>query len=337
MEPLCPLSESFPQHAASPVLVAPQKPPAAFFLFARANRAQLAMQSNAKTFGAISKVVADTWKALSEVERAPYHNQAIDARMKYDQELEAFRAATASAELPAPERASSSSTGSRRSQRVASRTLKSSLAAALKAVKMQSKKKRAPKRAAASSRPSHLQDSPQSPQVVGASSPADQLTEEQEWKRFTPTFIDASKCLARTWNGGWGGQCDHPRGNTTGLCKMHLKDLCHGCVDGPIPAKKLAEFQKAARSPKKGEAQSTPSRSKRPGTSSPAKVLPAKRRKQVAQSPTAAEQVFEIQVKPQPVAEELEQRKVKAQQLISAMHAAPLPRRRSSRAFGPAL
>lgn len=72
---------------------------------------------------------------------------------------------------------------------------------------------------------------------------------KEAWRRFTPAEVVGSKCLARTWGGGRGGQCHRlPKGGQ-GMCEFHLK--CdqwakHGRVDGPIPEAKLQEFQRAA-------------------------------------------------------------------------------------------
>lgn len=71
------------------------------------------------------------------------------------------------------------------------------------------------------------------------------------WKRFTPSVIAPDRCMARIWNGGIGGQCRN--NNVTyetyngSFCAFHsARDTwrIHGRVDGPIPAMKLAEFQK---------------------------------------------------------------------------------------------
>ncbi|CAJ1412704.1 unnamed protein product [Effrenium voratum] len=63
---------------------------------------------------------------------------------------------------------------------------------------------------------------------------------------------DPSRCLARVWAEGKGGQCQKPA-EEGGLCKQHVTDAskhkgvpCHGFVDGEIPAAKLEAFRKAA-------------------------------------------------------------------------------------------
>ena len=70
------------------------------------------------------------------------------------------------------------------------------------------------------------------------------------WKRFTPPSVDMSRCLARIWSGGRGGQCANPPLPGEDLCKRHAakfgKDGCHGKVTGEIPEKKLKEFEKEA-------------------------------------------------------------------------------------------
>ena len=65
---------------------------------------------------------------------------------------------------------------------------------------------------------------------------------------FTPVVLDLRLCLARTWNGGRGGQC--PKKQCVGkLCQMHARrgGLAHGLVTGPVPPAKLREFQQNAR------------------------------------------------------------------------------------------
>lgn len=57
--------------------------------------------------------------------------------------------------------------------------------------------------------------------------------------------------MARTWNLGVGGQCHKcPVAVGQAFCKQHEGEKwnVHGRVDGPIPAKKLCEFLKAAES-----------------------------------------------------------------------------------------
>ena len=61
-------------------------------------------------------------------------------------------------------------------------------------------------------------------------------------KRFTPKKIDRSKCLARTWNKGYGGQCDSKPIANKVLCKDHTVRLTHGYVTGSVPFKKLEAF-----------------------------------------------------------------------------------------------
>ena len=65
---------------------------------------------------------------------------------------------------------------------------------------------------------------------------------------FTPTSIlDGSRCLARTWGGGGGGQCalrPVPGGQH---CRRHSVSNAHGDVNTPIPPSKLRDFQRARR------------------------------------------------------------------------------------------
>eukprot|EP00434_Breviolum_minutum_P031880 symbB.v1.2.028195.t1/scaffold2897.1/size67685/6 len=68
---------------------------------------------------------------------------------------------------------------------------------------------------------------------------------------FSPKTIDCAKCLARTWNNGEGGQCQEAREDDL-LCYKHQRmavskqGLLNGLVNGPIPEKRLREFQEAA-------------------------------------------------------------------------------------------
>eukprot|EP00929_Paragymnodinium_shiwhaense_P122426 TRINITY_DN95134_c0_g1_i1.p1 TRINITY_DN95134_c0_g1~~TRINITY_DN95134_c0_g1_i1.p1 ORF type:complete len:348 (-),score=49.93 TRINITY_DN95134_c0_g1_i1:227-1138(-) len=71
---------------------------------------------------------------------------------------------------------------------------------------------------------------------------------EQVGREFTPSPIDVLGCLARTWNGGAGGQCKRRRCAGSEFCTVHAKQNLyevHGRVDGPIPPAKLKDFQRA--------------------------------------------------------------------------------------------
>ena len=74
--------------------------------------------------------------------------------------------------------------------------------------------------------------------------------ETARWKRFTPSSVDLSRCLARTWSGGRGGQRVNAPLLGEDLCKRHAakfgQEGCHGKVTGGIPEKKLKEFEKEA-------------------------------------------------------------------------------------------
>ena len=71
---------------------------------------------------------------------------------------------------------------------------------------------------------------------------------ELDWRPFTPSIVDPSKCMARTWAGGRGGQCTKPRSAGERYCKLCKRGkLAHGAVDGPIPEKKLIEFKNSAK------------------------------------------------------------------------------------------
>ena len=67
------------------------------------------------------------------------------------------------------------------------------------------------------------------------------------WQFFTPAIVDRSKCMARTWKDGNGGQCRTRPGFDGRLCKMHADKkgglTWLGEVDGDIPEGKLKEFQ----------------------------------------------------------------------------------------------
>ena len=71
-----------------------------------------------------------------------------------------------------------------------------------------------------------------------------------DWLEFTPKTIDDQRCLARTWDDGYGGQCTRtPLNDNCKLCSAHKAEsqrprgLTHGWVTGGIPERKLAEFQ----------------------------------------------------------------------------------------------
>ena len=70
---------------------------------------------------------------------------------------------------------------------------------------------------------------------------------ESVWRRFTPDFIDPGKCLARVFNGGFGGQCSKLAAPGSQLCKQHMGwgGQVHGLVTGPIPRAKVRRFLQA--------------------------------------------------------------------------------------------
>jgi len=81
------------------------------------------------------------------------------------------------------------------------------------------------------------------------------------WKRFSPSHVDATKCMGRVWAGGQGGQCGRSRQESELFCPFHLKNdgwRKHGRLDGPIPESKLQEFLKESR--KTPTSTSTPSK-----------------------------------------------------------------------------
>ena len=69
-----------------------------------------------------------------------------------------------------------------------------------------------------------------------------------EWKCYTPDMIDLTRCMARTWNDGKGGQCLKKLKPGMRFCPFHAKQEgdqgWHGAVDGEIPPGKLAEFKR---------------------------------------------------------------------------------------------
>eukprot|EP00435_Cladocopium_sp_Y103_P022723 s2347_g5.t1 len=65
---------------------------------------------------------------------------------------------------------------------------------------------------------------------------------------FTPKIIRMDRCMARTWNGGKGGQCSLPKTAKSDFCTRHAENLkwqVHGRVDGHIPSKKISEFERS--------------------------------------------------------------------------------------------
>ena len=71
-----------------------------------------------------------------------------------------------------------------------------------------------------------------------------------DWREFTPKTIIKQRCLARTWDDGYGGQCTRSQSSDNSqLCSAHQLEserpqgLTHGLVSGDIPARKLAEFK----------------------------------------------------------------------------------------------
>lgn len=79
--------------------------------------------------------------------------------------------------------------------------------------------------------------------------PEQDSSEPLVWKVFTPDVVNPTNCQARTWAAGHGGQCPRRPSSENSLCEAHEKQfgsskgLTHGFVTGPIPKKKLEEFQ----------------------------------------------------------------------------------------------
>ena len=85
-------------------------------------------------------------------------------------------------------------------------------------------------------------------QVGGADVPAD------AWEDFTPSSVNDTRCLARTWGGGRGAQCAKLPLPGRELCAQHHAELSfksvgrtRGLVTGGIPRLKLLEFVRHAR------------------------------------------------------------------------------------------
>ena len=63
---------------------------------------------------------------------------------------------------------------------------------------------------------------------------------------FTPEAVTGTcRCEARTWAGGYGGQCNKKKVLEGLFCKMHSGEggPTHGSVSGPIPLSKLKAFR----------------------------------------------------------------------------------------------
>ena len=83
-----------------------------------------------------------------------------------------------------------------------------------------------------------------------------------EWTLYTPRSIDLTRCMARTWNDGKGGQCGKPKRPGGRFCLFHAKQEgekgWHGAVDGDIPLGKLVEFRRKRARVEKGAAAGAP-------------------------------------------------------------------------------
>ena len=72
------------------------------------------------------------------------------------------------------------------------------------------------------------------------------------WKRFTADVVDSARCQARTFAGGYGGQCPQRLVPGLELCANHAREaervvgLAHGYVTGEIPRAKLLKFVRRA-------------------------------------------------------------------------------------------
>lgn len=115
-------------------------------------------------------------------------------------------------------------------------------------------------KAAAAKRPSAAEPSSAEPssaepssavEAEGGAPVEEQVLGQEPWRDFTPKSIDSTKCLARIWNDGFGGQCDADRPKDNKLCWRHQRlavskqGLIYGLADGPIPEHRLRQFQAA--------------------------------------------------------------------------------------------
>jgi len=110
------------------------------------------------------------------------------------------------------------------------------------------------------------------------------MTEDDH--RFTPRVVNLQSCKARTWGGGYGGQCKGALWDGADFCGKHTeKWVLHGRVDGPIPEKKLREFIRRnpvrtesrpslGAAPEAAPEKERASRPKQPRSSYPAGLLP---------------------------------------------------------------
>jgi len=119
------------------------------------------------------------------------------------------------------------------------RDMKDSHAYACKSKKLQRSRTQSPKRA--------------SETVSGvapkrAKKSADAPVDAESWRMFTPSQVDATKCMARVWGDGEGLQCSRGPNDGSEYCGKHIKGdawKAHGRIDGPIPSAKLKQFRSA--------------------------------------------------------------------------------------------
>ena len=87
---------------------------------------------------------------------------------------------------------------------------------------------------------------PRKRQRVPRIPPPAEEAEPDDTQLFTPEqVVNTARCEARVWGGGRGGQCTNRKSLDSRFCKLHGGDAgpSHGCVDGPIPPKKLKAFR----------------------------------------------------------------------------------------------
>jgi len=71
----------------------PKKPASAYFMYVNATRKAVQEELKTTDFGPVTKTQADRWKALDAAEKAKYEKQVADAKVKYEEELKAFKEA----------------------------------------------------------------------------------------------------------------------------------------------------------------------------------------------------------------------------------------------------
>ncbi|KAL7754267.1 Non-histone chromosomal protein 6 [Sorochytrium milnesiophthora] len=76
---------------------APKRPSTAFFVFSADKRNEVKQANPGATVGTIAKVLGDMWKKLTEEEKKPYNERAAQDKVRYEQDMQAYNEAKASA------------------------------------------------------------------------------------------------------------------------------------------------------------------------------------------------------------------------------------------------